>query len=201
VQTGFGRTGKMFAAEHFGVVPDIMVVGKALAGGFPLSAVIARREIMAQWPPGAHGSTFGGHPVSCAAALATLRVMERDRVVERAAETGAYLKSRLEALQRRHPIIGEVRGLGLMIGVEFVRPDGSPYPEAVSRIVELALAEKLLFYSAGVYKNVIRFMTPLTISREDLDQGLAIFERCLERFEAEQAAASFAKEQAASPAD
>lgn len=187
VQTGFGRTGKMFAAEHFGVVPDIMTVGKALAGGFPLSAIIARREIMAQWPPGAHGSTFGGHPVSCAAALATLRVMERDRVVEKAAETGAYLKSRLEAIQRRHPIIGEVRGLGLMIGVEFVRPDGSPYPEAVSRIVELALSEKLLFYSAGVYKNVIRFMTPLTIRREDLDRGLAIFERCLERFEEEQA--------------
>lgn len=186
VQTGFGRTGKMFAAEHYGVVPDIMTLGKGIAGGFPLSAIVSRKEIMDKWPPGAHGSTFGGHPVSCAAAVANLRVMQRERLVERAEETGAYLKERLLDLQRRHPVIGEVRGLGLMIGVEFVKPDGSPAPDVVNRIVELALEEKLLFYSAGVYKNVIRFMTPLNISREDLDKGLDILTRCLEKVEAEQ---------------
>lgn len=183
VQSGFGRTGRMFASEHFGVVPDVMVMAKAIASGFPLSAIAARPQIMAAWPPGSHGSTFGGNPVACAAALATLRVMKRERIPEQADATGAYLMERLGELQQRHPIMGDVRGLGLMVGVEFVNPDGSPNAEAVQALVALALEEKLLFYSAGVYHNVIRFITPLNIDRADLDKGLAIFERCLHKLD------------------
>lgn len=185
VQTGFGRTGKMFAAEHFGVVPDIMVMAKGIANGFPLSAIAASRELMAKWPPGSHGSTYGGNPVACAAALATLRVIRRERLAERAAETGAYMRQRLEELQKQHPIIGDIRGLGLMVGIELVKPDGSPAAEAVHRIADLAFARKLLFYSAGVHKNVIRFMVPLNIARADLDKGLDIFAQCLAQVESE----------------
>ena len=184
VQSGFGRTGKMFAAEHSGVVPDILVMAKAIANGFPLSAIIARKELMDKWPPGSHGSTFGGNPVSCAAALATLRVIRRDRLVEQAAETGAYMRERLEELKAKHPIIGDVRGRGLMLGVEFVYPDGSPNGEAVHDLADLCFEDKLLFYSAGIYKQVVRFIVPLNISRADLDKGLDIFARNVAKVEA-----------------
>ncbi len=121
VQSGVGRTGRWFASEHFGVIPDIMTIAKGIASGMPLSAVAARREIMAKWPPGAHGTTFGGNPVACAAAIATISVIEEEKLLENAASVGGYAMERLKDMKERHPSMGDVRGLGLMVGIEFVK--------------------------------------------------------------------------------
>lgn len=181
VQTGFGRTGAMFACEHSGVVPDVLVLAKAIASGMPLGAIMARRSLMEHWPTGTHGSTYGGNPVACSAALASLRVIERENLVARAAETGAYLQERLREMQGRHPLIGAVRGLGLMVGAELVDTSGAPYPEAVKKVQQYAKEGRLLLAVCGNQREVIRFMTPLNISRSDLDAGLAIFEQALAR--------------------
>lgn len=185
VQSGFGRTGKMFACEHAGVVPDVLVLAKAIAAGMPLGAVVARRELMARWPTGTHGSTFGGNPVACAAGLASLRVIQRERLADRAGELGAYLQGRLRELQSRYPIIADVRGLGMMVGVEFQRPDGSPSPEAVGRVVRQCLADRLLFSTCGRQREVVRFMAPLNIPVADLDKGIEIFGQAVARANAE----------------
>ena len=128
IQSGFGRTGKMFACEHWGIEPDILCAGKGIASGMPLGAMIARSEI-STWTPGTHGSTFGGNPVACAAALASIAVIEAG-LLHNATEVGAYLMDKLNQLKNKHAVIGDVRGLGLMIGVEFVRADGSGTPDA-----------------------------------------------------------------------
>ena len=126
VQTGFGRTGRWFASEHFGVVPDVQIMAKAIASGFPLAAISARRELMEQWRTGAHGSTFGGNPVSCAAAIATIEAIRDEGMLENAQRKGEKIRARLRSLQAEVPGIGEVRGLGLMNAVEFSTPDGRP---------------------------------------------------------------------------
>lgn len=185
VQSGFGRTGKFFACEHSGVVPDVLVLAKAIASGLPLGAVVSRRELMDRWPTGTHGSTFGGNPVSCAAGLASLRIIQRERLAERAAELGGYLVGRLQELRARHRVIADVRGLGMMVGVEFRNPDGSPSPQAVSRVVGQCAAERLLFSTCGRQREVVRFMAPLNILRTDLDLGLEIFGRAVASADAE----------------
>ncbi|MEW6080683.1 MAG: aspartate aminotransferase family protein [Bacillota bacterium] len=182
VQSGFGRTGRMFATEHFQVVPDIMTMAKGIAAGLPLSALAAPRRIMDAWKPGAHGTTFGGNPVSCAAALASLKVIEEENLLGRAAEMGAYMKSRFEQMKQEHPFIGDVRGLGMMVGVEFVHPDGTPNGDAVTYITQRCLEKRLIVHPAGDHKHVLRFMTPLNISREDLDYGLAIIEETMREY-------------------
>ncbi len=183
VQTGFGRTGKMFAMEHFGVEPDIVTVAKGIASGLPLGAMIARKRLMT-WPPGAHASTFGGNPVACAAALATIRLLE-EGLVENAARVGAYMLQRLREMQERHPSMGDVRGLGLMIGVELVRDRQTKARAANLRdwVVQRAFEKGLLLLGAGV--NVVRFMPPLIITEEIADEGLAIFEEALTEAERE----------------
>ncbi len=181
VQTGFGRTGRWFACEHFGVVPDVMVVAKGIASGFPLSAVAAPRAIMDKWAPGAHGTTFGGNPVACAAALATIKTIEEDDLLRRASENGEYLMQRLVDMQNTYPIIGDVRGLGLMIGIEFVREGKKPNPEAVAKVRKTCQRNGLLLISCGSQGNVIRFIPPLTVTRQQLDEGLAIFEEAVAR--------------------
>ncbi|SFH26864.1 4-aminobutyrate aminotransferase apoenzyme [Desulfotomaculum arcticum] len=179
VQTGFGRTGKMFAAEHFGVIPDIVCLGKAIASGMPLSAVASREAIIGDWAPGAHGSTFGANPVSCAAAVAMLEVFEEENVLQNCNTVGEYFKAQLLALQEQFPVIGDVRGLGLMLAVELVDSSGSPNPAATNKVTNYCLEHKLLFYNCGVYKNCIRFITPLNISKSVVDEGLAIFKAAL----------------------
>lgn len=179
VQTGFGRTGKWFASEHFGLKPDIITLAKGIASGFPLSAVGASAKVMSKWPPGAHGTTFGGNPVSCAAAYATIDVMERDGVVENAANVGSSAIKRLKELQKEHPFIGDVRGLGLMIGVEFVKRDGAPDKERLTTVVERCLKKGLIIIECGVDKNVARLMPPLNIGIEEMDKALDIFEEAL----------------------
>lgn len=191
VQTGFGRTGRWFACEHFGVVPDIMAVAKGIASGFPLSAVGAPRAIMEKWAPGAHGTTFGGNPVACAAALATIQTIEEEDLLRHAAEQGEYLMQRLVDMQNTYPIIGDVRGLGLMIGIEFVREGKKPNPEAVAKVRKICQRNGLLLIACGSYGNVIRFIPPLIVTRQQLDEGLAIFEEAVARMSL--AAASYAR--------
>lgn len=174
VQTGIGRTGKWFAAEHFGVVPDIICMAKGIASGFPLGGIAASAEIMAKWSPGAHGSTFGGNPVCCAAAIATLDVIKKEKLLQNAAKLGAYLKSKLAALQAKHPqLIKDVRGIGLMIGVDF--GDSA----VVKNILSACLAKGLVLISTGGDGTVIRFVPPLIIKKAEIDQALKIFEGAL----------------------
>jgi 4-aminobutyrate aminotransferase len=179
VQSGMGRTGKMWAAEHFGVTPDIFTTAKGIASGLPLSATVARAEIM-NWPAGAHASTFGGNPVAVAAALETIRLIEGE-LMENAARMGAYLLDRMRDWPRRFPQVGDVRGLGLMIGVELVRDQESKEraPELRDRVVQDAFEHGLLVLGAG--RNAIRLSPPLIISRDQADFAVDTLEECLKR--------------------
>jgi 4-aminobutyrate aminotransferase len=177
VQSGMGRTGKMWASEHFGLAPDILAVAKGIAGGLPLGATIARAELM-QWPPGAHASTFGGNPVSVAAALAVLELLEQE-LVDNAARVGAELLARLADWPRRFPFVGDVRGLGLMIGIEFVRDQGTREraPELRDRVLQLAFERGLLALGAG--GNSLRLSPPLTLTRDQAAFAVDTLEECL----------------------
>lgn len=174
--TGCGRTGRWWATEHFEVVPDIIVVAKGLASGFPISAAITRPEIAKVWKSLQHTSTFMGNPVGCAAALASLSVIEEDGLVARSAELGAYLKERLIALQADHPLIGEVRGVGMMVGIEVVKDRTTREPAAAlgAQVVERALAHGIMATNyGGSYHNVLKLSPPLVITREQLDVAIA----------------------------
>ena len=177
VQTGFGRTGEWFAAQSFDVQPDILTLAKGIANGFPLGATAARAEIMQKWGAASHGTTCGGNPVSCAAGLAVIEIIREENLLANAHEQGRYLIERLRELQTKTPIIGDVRGLGLMIAVEFVKPDTDkePNPEVVQRILRLALDKGLLLYPCGHWTQTIRLIPPLTVTREQIDKGLDIF--------------------------
>ena len=181
VQSGMGRSGKMFAIEHTGVEPDVMAIAKGIASGLPLGVAVARAGLMA-WPPGAHASTFGGNPVSCAAALATIALLKA-RLVANAADVGGYLMDGLRSLAGKHPLIGDVRGRGLMIGVELVR-DRQTKERATSErdaVVTSAFNRGLLVLGAG--KNAIRFSPPLVLTREQADTAVRIFDEALSEVE------------------
>jgi 4-aminobutyrate aminotransferase len=174
VQSGYGRTGKMFASEHTKVVPDIMTLAKSIASGLPLSAIVASSKLMDQWEPAAHGSTFGGNPVSCAAGIATLDVFEREGILKNSAEKGAELIRRLRDLQQRVPAIGDVRGLGLMVGVELVKQDGTPNTDLQKQIRKVCLDSGMVVLSCGPHDNVLRLVPPLNLSQAELDEGWQI---------------------------
>lgn len=181
VQSGFGRTGKMFAYEHYGVDPDILVTAKGIADGFPLSAFTTRPEIAASFKPGDHLSTFGGNPVCCAASLANIEFMQKENLPAKAAEIGSYAMSRLRDLQRNHPIIGEVRGLGLMIGVELVKDEKlTPAAAEAEMLRENLLKNRVLVGLGGVYGNVIRFQPPLIITKKQIDHAIDAFAAALQ---------------------
>jgi len=176
VQTGFARTGKMFAVEYYGVEPDILVTAKGIADGFPLSAFTTRPEIAAAYKPGDHLSTFGGNPVSCAAALANIDFLEKENLAGRAAEVGNYARGKLHALQKHNPLIGEVRGLGLMIGVELVKDEQlTPASAEAEAIRDALLRQGVLVGVGGVYGNVVRFQPPLIITKQQIDQAVDTF--------------------------
>ena len=183
VQTGFGRTGRMFALEHYGIEADLVTVAKSIAAGLPLSGVIGRAEIMDAPPDSAIGGTYVGNPVAQAAALAVLDVIEEDGLVERAALLGDTIRARMEAWQERFPQIGDVRGLGAMLAIELVhdRETKEPAPELATAVVEEASRHGLLLLKAGIYSNVIRVLVALTISAAELDEALAVWEAALER--------------------
>jgi 4-aminobutyrate aminotransferase len=181
VQSGMGRTGRMFASEHFGVVPEIIAIAKGIASGLPLAATVARAEIMT-WPPGAHASTFGGNPVSIAAAMVTIELLE-ESLVANAAEMGTYLMDRMRDWPKRFPYVGEVRGLGLMIGIEIVRNQETkePAPDLRDRLEKLAFERGLLILGCGT--NSIRLCPPLVITRDQADFAIATLEQCLQALE------------------
>ncbi|MGD8561921.1 MAG: aminotransferase class III-fold pyridoxal phosphate-dependent enzyme [Desulfarculaceae bacterium] len=163
VQTGMGRTGKLFACEHFGIKPDILCLGKAIGGGLPLSVVASRKEIMGQWPAGAHGSTFGGHPVAAAAALALLKIVSQPEFLADVQAKGLKFRQGLKELQAKNAAIGDVRGIGLMNAVELVTPDGAPDPDLVKQVVAKLREKKILVLNCGVYAQALRFIPPLNI--------------------------------------
>jgi 4-aminobutyrate aminotransferase-like enzyme len=166
----------MFAIEHYGVTPDILVTAKGIADGFPLSAYTTRPEIAAAYKPGDHLSTFGGNPVACAASLANIQVMEEEDLPARAAETGEYAMKKLRDLQKQNPLIGEVRGLGLMIGVELVRDEKlTPANTEAEAIRDALLRQGVLVGVGGVYGNVVRFQPPLIITKDQIDHALGAF--------------------------
>jgi 4-aminobutyrate aminotransferase len=176
VQTGFGRTGKWFAADHYGVAPDVICLAKSMAGGFPISALGAPRKIMEKWPAGAHGTTFGGNPVSCAAAIGVIEAIREENLLERGMTIGNRIKERFSEMQKKHPVIGDVRGLGCMVGIELVKKDGSPDADAFKRLHGHALSEGLVIVNCGPDGNVIRFIPPLVTTDEELEKALDIIE-------------------------
>lgn len=174
VQTGFGRTGKWFACEHFGIKPDIICMAKGIASGFPLGGIAAPAALMKKWSPGSHGTTYGGNPVSCAAALATIEVIKKEKLLHNAARLGNYMKGKLLKLQKRFPVIKEVRGLGLMVGVDF--KDAA----LVSKLINFCLGKGLVLISTGGSGTVVRFIPPLIVKLKEIDFALAIFEQALQ---------------------
>jgi 4-aminobutyrate aminotransferase/(S)-3-amino-2-methylpropionate transaminase len=182
VQTGFGRTGKMFGYQHAGIEPDLIVMAKSLASGLPLSAVVGKTAMMDAPLPGGLGGTYGGNPLACAAALAVLDVFESEGLVARAAERGAQVREALLRLQARVPAIGDVRGLGCMLAMEFVKDRATKAPDAemAQRVIEGARSRGLLLLKCGPHKNVVRLLAPLTATPEELADGVAILEAAVQ---------------------
>jgi len=175
IQSGMGRTGKWFAMEHFGVTPHIVTIAKALASGLPLGAAVAEKELM-DWEGGSHANTFGGNPVACAAALQVIDIVKEERLMENATRQGAHLMKRLREMQEKYPIIGDVRGKGLMVGVEFVkdRDTKEPASQELQNVMNKCFKRGLAIITAG--KSTMRFAPPLVITHEIIDEGLEIFE-------------------------
>ncbi|MCC6793216.1 MAG: aminotransferase class III-fold pyridoxal phosphate-dependent enzyme [Thermomicrobiales bacterium] len=179
IQTGMGRTGKMWGFEHFDVEPDIITVAKGLASGMPVSAIVSDKAILDRWAPGAHGGTYGGNAVGTAAAYETLRVIQEEGLVQNAAAMGQLLMDGLRDIQADYPVIGEVRGLGLMVAVEFVTPDGGPNPAAVSSVIQSALGERVLLINCGTFDQAIRIVPPLVVNEDQIAEFLAVFRRAV----------------------
>lgn len=181
IQTGMGRTGKMFASEHFDLLPDITIIAKGIASGMPLGAMVADADIM-DWESGSHANTFGGNPIACEAALATIQMLE-EGLIENADKQGRYILSRLDDLKKVHPLIGDVRGMGLMIGIELVRDRDTKEMATSERneVIQAAFKRGLLILGCGY--NVIRFMPPLIINKDDADKALSIFDEVLTEVE------------------
>lgn len=176
IQTGFGRTGKLFGFENAGIQPDLVTVAKSLAGGFPISGVVGKAEIMDAPAPGGLGGTYGGNAIACAAALAVLDAFEQDGLVERAAALGEKLSAALDLLKAKHPEIGVVRGTGFMRAIEFVTDSETKKPDAdrAQRVMERARERGLLVIKCGVHRNIVRFLAPVTLSDADLDEAMDI---------------------------
>jgi 4-aminobutyrate aminotransferase/(S)-3-amino-2-methylpropionate transaminase len=181
IQTGFGRTGKMFGFQHSGIQPDLVTVAKSLAGGLPISGVVGRPEIVDAPQPGGLGGTYGGNPLACAAANAVLDIFEQENLLERSVKIGEQLRAGLEKLQVTHPEMGEIRQTGAMVAVEFVsdQPARTPDSAIVQRILDAAREEGLLLIKCGVERNVVRFLSPLTVSDQDVSDALGMFGRAV----------------------
>ncbi len=187
VQSGFGRTGKMFGIEHYGVTPDILTMGKGIAAGFPLSACITRSDIGNSLQPGDHLSTFGGNPVCCAAAIANIDIFKEEKLVEASAKKGEYLLKRLKELQEKHTLIGDVRGRGLMVGIELVkdRRTKAPASEETNQLKETMRKRGVLIGTGGVKACVVRFQPPLIITTNELDKAVTVMSEELSKIEKE----------------
>lgn len=179
IQSGFGRTGRWMAIEHSGVVPDVLIMAKALASGLPLSGIAARPETMAKWRPGSHGGTYGGNIIACASAVATIQAMRDENMIENAASMGEVLISGLRRLQEEHPEIGDVRGLGLMVGTEITSPSGEPWTERAKSLAQACFDKGLMLLTCGASDNTIRWIPPLIVDESHIRQALSVFEESL----------------------
>ena len=179
VQSGFGRTGKWFGHQHFGIEPDIMTIAKGLASGMPISGVVSRLELMKKWIPGSHGGTYGGNAVAAAAGVATIRAIKEDRMIENAVERGSQLKAGLGHLQEKYPQIAEVRGLGLMVGTEFRDPGGKPDKKTTKAVQHECADRNMMLLTAGAWDNTIRWIPPLNVTEAQMNDALNIFEASL----------------------
>jgi len=179
VQSGFGRTGRMFCFEHAEIDPDIIIMAKGLGSGFPISAIGAPREMMEKWRVGSHGGTYGGNALAAATAAETIRVMTDEDLPGNAASRGERLVDGLTALQEQYPVMGDVRGLGLMIGVEFTGADGEPVPDTAKGVLDACISRRLLLLTCGSYGNVIRWIPPLIVTDAQIDAALATFAAAL----------------------
>jgi len=181
VQCGYGRTGKMWAFEHAGIVPDVVVIAKSIANGLPLSAIASSREIQERWGRGAHGSTYGGNPVACAAAVAVLETISSEKLVENAAERGAQLRAGLERIAAEDDRIGDIRGPGMMIGVEFVKDRATREPDGTlpDRLISECLSRGLLILTCGTQHEVIRWLPPLNVTAAEINEAVEIFGEAL----------------------
>jgi 4-aminobutyrate aminotransferase len=175
IQSGFGRTGKWFAQEHFNVTPDIMTVAKGIASGLPLSGVFSRLELMKKWQTGTHGGTYGGNAVACAAGVASIRAMRDEKMLENARIRGEQLINHLRRVQFDFPVIGDIRGLGLMVGVEFRTPDRTPDKVTTKAVVMECFNRKLMLLTCGTFDNVIRWIPPLIVTEKQIDEAVGIF--------------------------
>jgi 4-aminobutyrate aminotransferase/(S)-3-amino-2-methylpropionate transaminase len=183
IQTGFGRTAKMFAMEHYQVEPDILVTGKSLGGGFPISAVTAKAELADHTQVGGLGGTFGGNPVACQAGLAVLDQFEKTKILAKAEQIGKKVLSRFMEFQNRFTVVGDVRGLGAMVGMELVmdRKTKEPATALTKKLIDLCRENGLIMISAGTHSNIIRTLMPLVIEDEQLEKGLSILDKCLSK--------------------
>jgi 4-aminobutyrate aminotransferase/(S)-3-amino-2-methylpropionate transaminase len=182
IQSGMGRTGKMFAIEHWGVEPDLLIVAKSLAAGMPLSAVVGRQEIMDSIHPGGLGGTYGANPLACEAALAVLDIFEEENMLEKSVALGEKLQARFKAWQQKYDLIGEIRGLGAMLGLELVTgPDRAPAPEEAKALSAACFENGLSILVCGSYGNIIRVLAPFVITDEQLNRGLDIMENGIEK--------------------
>ncbi|MBV8866214.1 MAG: 4-aminobutyrate--2-oxoglutarate transaminase [Acidobacteriaceae bacterium] len=199
VQTGFGRTGKFFACEHYGVEPDLLVAAKSLGGGLPIGAVTGKAEIMDNTGPGSLGGTFGGNPLSCVAALAAIEAIEIGNLNRRASELGDLFRTKAISWKKRYPMIGDIRGLGAMQAFEIVQPDGSRSsdPDTTKRIIQYCCTRGVILVTAGSYSNVIRLLMPLVITDDELNEALNVLEAALVHARQEEAAAANATAPAA----
>jgi 4-aminobutyrate aminotransferase len=179
IQSGMGRTGRWFAYEHFDLRPDIVTVAKGLASGLPISGVFSRLELMRKWEPGSHGGTFGGNAIAAAAGVATIQAMRDEGMLANAVVRGGQLISGLRHLQEQYPAIGDVRGLGLMVGVEFRTTGRKPDKATAKAVVHACLERKLMLLTCGAWDNTIRFIPPLVVSGEQVSQALGIFDHAL----------------------
>jgi 4-aminobutyrate aminotransferase len=179
IQSGFGRTGRWFAIEHFDVEPDIFVMAKGLASGLPLSGVAARRDLMGKWMPGSHGGTYGGNAVACAAAVASIRTIQEEDLLENAIRQGALLVKELRAIQEEFSVIGDLRGMGLMVGAEFTNPDKSPATDLAKAVLKGCLKRRLLLLTCGTWDNTVRWIPPLIVTAEQVQEGAKVFRAAL----------------------
>jgi len=179
IQSGFGRTGDWFAYQHFDLQPDIMTVAKGLASGMPISGVFSRMDLMEKWPPGSHGGTYGGNAVAAAAAVATIQAIRDENMLENARQRGTQLMAGLRHLQEEFPAIGDVRGLGLMIGTEIRTIDRQPDKATAKALVHACQDEKLLLLTCGPWDNTIRWIPPLIVNSEQVSQSLEVFKMAL----------------------
>jgi len=182
VQSGFGRTGSFFCFEQADIQPDIIVMAKGLGSGLPISAIGASKELMSRWKPGTHGGTYGGgSAIAGAAACATIDVLQEEQLIENAQKLGRYLKQQLRELQQHYPVIGDVRGRGLMVATEFRDAQRNPDSEITAKVLKACIEAKLLILSCGSYGNVIRWIPPLVVTQQQIDEALAIFENALKK--------------------